>query len=309
MLDFGLAKLTEMAAAAGGELSMSPTMLGTVAGQVMGTAGYMAPEQVRGEDVDHRADLFAFGCVLYAMVAGKPPFAGRNVMQTLDLILEEKPAPLVEINADLPAELWRIVSKTLAKQPGMRYQTAADLVVDLRTLASDPGFELRVAGGEGNDRRGRREGSAGAIRACAYPSDSSGGRNCSVVPETGSGSRTGARDALRHPHRRVLHAGERHLTLGWRSHRQGPTSPTSSTTSFACVRATRSSPGCCRGRTAPAPRCSRPTAGRSLTSSAATSRSSRWTVARRCPSAWRRSAISTPGRSVIACCSSIGTGR
>jgi Tol biopolymer transport system component len=70
-------------------------------------------------------------------------------MQTLDLILEENPAPLVEINADLPAELWRIVHKTLAKQPGMRYQTAADLVIDLRTLASDPdsSFASRVERG------------------------------------------------------------------------------------------------------------------------------------------------------------------
>jgi len=73
VLDFGLAKLTEMAAPTGSSASMSPTMLGTVAGQVMGTAGYMAPEQVNGEQVDHRADLFAFGSVLYEMVTGRRP--------------------------------------------------------------------------------------------------------------------------------------------------------------------------------------------------------------------------------------------
>ena len=65
---------------------MSPTMLGTVAGQIMGTAGYMAPEQVNGEEVDSRADLFAFGCVLYEMVSGRRPFAGTNVHDTLGRI-------------------------------------------------------------------------------------------------------------------------------------------------------------------------------------------------------------------------------
>ena len=135
VLDFGLAKLTEMAAPAGSEASMSPTMLGTVAGQVMGTAGYMAPEQVNGEEVDHRVDLFAFGCVLYGMVTGRQAFAGRNVMQTLDLILAEEPTPLTEISRGLPAELQRIVEKCLAKDPTRRYQHADDLVVDLSTLA------------------------------------------------------------------------------------------------------------------------------------------------------------------------------
>ncbi|MCH7825567.1 MAG: serine/threonine-protein kinase, partial [Acidobacteria bacterium] len=137
VLDFGLAKLTEMAAPTGSSASMSPTMLGTVAGQVMGTAGYMAPEQINGEEIDHRADLFAFGCVLYGMVAGKQAFAGRNVMQTLDLILAEAPQPIDEIKADLPLKLQWILDKALAKEPAKRYQTAGDLVVDLRSLGAD----------------------------------------------------------------------------------------------------------------------------------------------------------------------------
>ncbi|MFQ5743358.1 MAG: protein kinase [Acidobacteriota bacterium] len=148
VLDFGLAKLTEMAAPAGSQASMSPTMLGTVAGQVMGTAGYMAPEQVNGEEVDHRVDLFAFGCVLYGMVTGRQAFAGRNVMQTLDLILAEDPQPIGEIKPDLPLKLQWILEKALAKEPAKRYQAAADLVVDLRTLGADveSGTAMPVSG-------------------------------------------------------------------------------------------------------------------------------------------------------------------
>ena len=159
VLDFGLAKLTEMAAPTGGSASMSPTMLGTVAGQVMGTVGYMAPEQINGEEIDQRADLFAFGCVLYQTVTGRQAFSGRNVMQTLDLILAEEPVSLGEIDSELPAELERIVRKSLAKEPDKRYQTAADLVVDLRAVQAE------ITGGTAQSAAklgGRRDGSSSA---------------------------------------------------------------------------------------------------------------------------------------------------
>jgi serine/threonine-protein kinase len=137
VLDFGLAKLTEMAAPTGSSASMSPTMLGTVAGQVMGTAGFMAPEQINGEEVDHRADLFAFGCVLYGMVTGRQAFSGKNVHETLGKILSAEPAAVAEIDDSLPAELQRIIRKVLAKDVDRRYQTASDLSVDLRQLQDD----------------------------------------------------------------------------------------------------------------------------------------------------------------------------
>lgn len=137
VLDFGLAKLTEMGAVATGGASMSPTVLGTQAGAIMGTAGYMAPEQVQGEEVDHRADLFALGCVLYEMVAGERAFAGNNVHETLSRILSQPPAPLPDKRADLPARLGWIVDKALAKDAARRYQHADDLVVDLQALAAD----------------------------------------------------------------------------------------------------------------------------------------------------------------------------
>jgi len=135
VLDFGLAKLTETTAPSASAVSMSPTMLGTVAGQVMGTAGYMAPEQVEGAgDVDHRADLFAFGCVLYEMATGRRAFAGTSTIQTLSMIVHEEPEPAGRANHALPAQLEWILDKCLAKKPGRRYQHADELSVDLRRL-------------------------------------------------------------------------------------------------------------------------------------------------------------------------------
>ena len=138
VLDFGLAKLTEVSVTGSpGGATQSPTMMGTVAGQVMGTAGYMAPEQVNGEEVDQRTDLFAFGCVLYETITGQQPFAGKSIPDTLSRILHDEPEPLVEVDESLPFELQRIVKKCLAKEPAKRYQTAGDLVVDIQALGTD----------------------------------------------------------------------------------------------------------------------------------------------------------------------------
>ena len=137
VLDFGLAKLTEATGAPLGGQSMSPTVLGTQAGAIMGTAGYMAPEQVNGEEIDHRADLFAFGCVLYETITGGQPFVGKSVPDTLSRILHHEPESLVVVDESLPFELWRIVKKCLSKEPATRYQTAGDLVVDLQALGAD----------------------------------------------------------------------------------------------------------------------------------------------------------------------------
>jgi Tol biopolymer transport system component len=137
VLDFGLAKLTEVAPMGPNSDTRSPTMLGTVAGQVMGTAGYMAPEQIEGESVDARADLFAFGCLLYEICTGQRAFAGKNVLDTLHRIANSEPQPLAEISDQLPVDLQRIVRKCLAKEPSARYQTAGDLTVDLKGLSSE----------------------------------------------------------------------------------------------------------------------------------------------------------------------------
>ena len=136
ILDFGLAKLVEFGGAAP-DVSMSPTVVGTMAGQIMGTAGYMAPEQIEAGEVDHRADVFAFGCVLYEMVAGQRAFAGETVLDTLHAITRQEPRSLTDWRADVPLDLERILKKCLAKPVAKRYQATADLVVDLRQLRDD----------------------------------------------------------------------------------------------------------------------------------------------------------------------------
>ena len=120
ILDFGLAKLVEFGGAAP-DVSMSPTVVGTMAGQIMGTAGYMAPEQIEAGEVDHRADVFAFGCVLYEMVAGQRAFAGETVLDTLHAITRQEPRSLTDWRADVPLDLERILKKCLAKPVAKRY--------------------------------------------------------------------------------------------------------------------------------------------------------------------------------------------
>ncbi len=143
VLDFGLAKLVESAVAPADPTATKS--LTTSAGRVLGTVGYMAPEQIEGRTVDPRTDLFAFGCMLYEMVTGQGPFAGRSSVETLHKILHEEPAPILDTT--LPAELSRILRKCLAKEPGERYQHADDLLVDLRQLGREleSGVAARVA--------------------------------------------------------------------------------------------------------------------------------------------------------------------
>ncbi len=137
ILDFGLAKVIERPAIPGmGETETTTPTLGieTAAGAILGTVGYMAPEQVEGRPVDQRADLFSFGCVLYEMVSGITPFAGRGGIDTLHRILHEQPTPIRDGLQPLPQALEDLLEKCLAKDPVERYQHAEDLAVDLRRL-------------------------------------------------------------------------------------------------------------------------------------------------------------------------------
>jgi serine/threonine protein kinase len=144
VLDFGLAKLTDPGADA---LSAnSPTVLGTVAGVVMGTVGYMSPEQAAGQPVDRRTDIFALGCILYEMVAGRRPFDGRSTAEVIAHVLHDEPARLGDLRPDAPVEVERIIYKCLVKDPARRYQHADDLAVDLRG-AADATTSPRVAAG------------------------------------------------------------------------------------------------------------------------------------------------------------------
>ena len=142
VLDFGLAKLAPQARVAeavgvsGQATAISEENL-TSPGSTMGTVAYMAPEQVRGEDLDARSDLFSFGVVLYEMAAGRHPFPGTTAGVIFDAILNRNPEPPSEINSEVTAELERILSKILEKERDMRYQAAAEVRTDLRRLKRD----------------------------------------------------------------------------------------------------------------------------------------------------------------------------
>ncbi len=126
ILDFGLARQTTASTAI--SMTGAPTVGGlTDPGMVVGTAGYMAPEQVRGGDVDHRSDIFAFGAILYEMLAGKRAFQRETAAETMTAILKEDPPELVQSGVHITPNLARIVLRCLEKQPRLRFQSAADL--------------------------------------------------------------------------------------------------------------------------------------------------------------------------------------
>jgi eukaryotic-like serine/threonine-protein kinase len=129
ILDFGLAKQEQLA-------TDSSTRELTNEGTILGTAGYMSPEQVRGEDVDYRSDIFSFGVILYEMLAGKQAFSGRSSIEVMNAILKDDPP---ELRPSVPPALERIVRRCLEKEPGRRFQSAADLGFALPSVsASQP---------------------------------------------------------------------------------------------------------------------------------------------------------------------------
>ncbi len=131
ILDFGLAKPTVSATA--GIEAETVEMIKTAPGVVMGSVQYMSPEQARGRAVDERSDIWSLGVVLYEMAAGKTPFAGETVSDTLANLIHLEP-PLSEILPNAPAELHRIVNKSLRKNRDERYRTAVEIAFDLKNL-------------------------------------------------------------------------------------------------------------------------------------------------------------------------------
>ena len=131
ILDFGLAKVHGVTGL-------------TEEHSTVGTLNYMSPEQARGEEVDHRSDLFSLGAVLYEMLAGRVPFSGEHPAAVMYAIASEEPQPLPRFNNDVSAELCEVVDRALSKDPAVRYQSAADFAADLRRAtgkrpAADPG--------------------------------------------------------------------------------------------------------------------------------------------------------------------------
>jgi hypothetical protein len=132
VLDFGLARNAAT-------MDAGLTMTSTRPGIVLGTVGYMAPEQARGLAVDHRADIFAFGCVMYEMVSGRRAFERDSVADTLSAILKEDPPPLSAITNTVPASLERLILRCLEKNPEERFQSARDLTFALDALSTPSG--------------------------------------------------------------------------------------------------------------------------------------------------------------------------
>jgi eukaryotic-like serine/threonine-protein kinase len=137
VLDFGLAKLAEPEHAASGPIGSEDAtraQVNTTPGVVMGTVSYMSPEQSVGKDIDQRTDIWSFGVLLYEMIAGCLPFQGSDIHRQIIAIQESEPLPLSQHVTGVPERLEEIIDKCLAKDKNERYQTAKDLLIDLRNL-------------------------------------------------------------------------------------------------------------------------------------------------------------------------------
>jgi serine/threonine protein kinase/Tol biopolymer transport system component len=140
ILDFGLAKLTDVAAGTVGRTEPAPTISAenlTSPGTTIGTVAYMSPEQARGEELDARTDLFSAGAVLYEVATGHHAFNGKTPGAIFGAILHEAPAPPLSLNPDLPHKLEEIITKTLEKDRDLRYQHASEIRTDLKRLKRD----------------------------------------------------------------------------------------------------------------------------------------------------------------------------
>ena len=144
VLDFGLAKAVGEATIQGETRPAD----GTAPGVVMGTVGYMSPEQVRGLAVDHRTDIFSFGAVLYEMLTGRRAFRGDSHVETMNAILKEDPPEFAAVGATIPTGLDRIVRRCLEKQPDERFHSAHDLGIALETVSDSSSSISATTGAE-----------------------------------------------------------------------------------------------------------------------------------------------------------------
>jgi len=155
-LDFGLAKLIqpEPSAAAGMTAGLTLDSV-TGRGVLLGTLGYMSPEQCRGADIDARSDLLSFGVVLYEMLSGQRAFRGDTTADTISAILKEEPPDLSATGRSVPPMLERIVHHCLEKDPGARFQSARDIAFALESLSATSTSVSAVAGGPAKPRQPR----------------------------------------------------------------------------------------------------------------------------------------------------------
>jgi WD40 repeat protein len=152
ILDFGLAKV----AAAQDEGTKSPTVAAsTEPGTVMGTVGYMSPEQVRGKPADHRSDLFSLGAILYEMLSGERAFRGESAAETMAAIAQKDPRQLSELEGRFPPSIERILRHCLEKKPEERFDTAHDLAFALETAGTVPASATAAPRDDAGSRRSR----------------------------------------------------------------------------------------------------------------------------------------------------------
>ena len=142
ILDFGVAKLLRAGEDNG---ILTASMPNTLPGFVLGTAGYMSPEQVRAEPVDTRSDQFSFGCVLYELLTGQAPFQRMTAAQTMTAVIEETPPSILDLDPSVPSPVVRVVERCLAKDPDRRYASTRDLACDLELAMSPPSRPLARA--------------------------------------------------------------------------------------------------------------------------------------------------------------------
>jgi eukaryotic-like serine/threonine-protein kinase len=141
ILDFGLAKL-KPSRQADGDSEVATMKLITEPGVVMGTASYMSPEQIRGLEVDHRSDIFAFGLIFYEMLAGKPAFTGNSIADLMSAVLKEEPEELSDTNPSISIALEKIVRRCLDKKRERRFQSTSDLCFAIEALTTASGSRL-----------------------------------------------------------------------------------------------------------------------------------------------------------------------
>src|SRR5438128_616933 len=138
ILDFGIAKLTQ-AEGSRSQTDIPTRRVNTDPGVVMGTVGYMSPEQVRGQAVDHRSDIFSFGAILYEMLSGRRAFHGESAADTMSAILREDPPDLSDTNQNVSPALERLVNHCLEKDPESRFHSASDLAFALEAISGASG--------------------------------------------------------------------------------------------------------------------------------------------------------------------------
>lgn len=144
VLDFGLAKLTEVSAADSDDARTVDEILRTTEGTIAGTAAYMSPEQAEGKPVDSRTDIFSFGAVLYEMVTGQRPFQGSSQLSILTSVLRDDPQLIADLAGNVPPELERVIARCLRKDPDRRWHSMKDVQVALTELREEADSSTRI---------------------------------------------------------------------------------------------------------------------------------------------------------------------